>query len=391
MRSLTGRFVQDSGRELQKNTFLYKARFTSLIMALIELDGSHGEGGGAILRQGLALSIASGRGFRIRNIRKNRKNPGLAPQHLAAVNAAKDLCNAEVKGHFIGSTELSFKPGEVRPGRYKIDIGTAGSATLLLQSLLLPSIFSGKKISFHIIGGTDVKWSQPFDYFKFVFLPQMNRYAEVEANLFNRGYYPRGGGEIRVGLKGRQGSNDSDGDSNDERLSVLLMERKSLLQIRGVSHASRDLEKAGVAERQAKSAEMMLDEFQAPVNIKIEYSNALCTGSGITLWAVFGDEEIDFQNPIILGGDCLGERGKKAEVVGKEAAESLAGVIKSRAATDHFLADQMIPFMAFTSGLLSTNKVTRHSESNIYVAEKFLGSRFSVKDNIISCEKNNDG
>ena len=213
----------------------------------IELDGSHGEGGGAILRQALALSMATGKGFRIINIRKGRCNPGLAPQHLAGVNAAKDLCSAEVKGHAIGSTELSFKPGEIKAGRYRINIGTAGSITLLLQSLLLPSIFSGKKISFHITGGTDVNWSQPYDYFKFVFLPQMKRYADIEANLFKRGYYPRGMGEVKLTVQGKF-------TLNDDIPSILLIKQKKLLQIRGVSHASIDLENARVAARQAESA-----------------------------------------------------------------------------------------------------------------------------------------
>ena len=347
---------------------------------MIELDGSFGEGGGAILRQALALSMATGKAFKITNIRKGRCNPGLAPQHLAAVNAAKELCNAEVKGHAIGSTEIYFAPGEVKPGRYKVDIGTAGSITLMLQSLLLPSIFAGKKISFHITGGTDVKWSQPFDYFKFVFLPQMNRYADVEANLFRRGYYPKGGGEVKLSINGKY-------TLADDIPSILLLEQKNLLQVRGISHSSLDLEEPGVAERQAESARLTLDELKIPVAIKLEHSKSYSTGSGITLWAVYGGEEVDFVNPIILGADSLGERGKKSEEVGKEAANNLKEVIRSDAAVDAYLADQLIPFMALAGGLIRTSKVTNHVKSNIYVAEKFLDVKFSVKDNIISCEK----
>ncbi|KYK26961.1 hypothetical protein AYK26_04305 [Euryarchaeota archaeon SM23-78] len=347
---------------------------------MIELDGSFGEGGGAILRQSLALSMATGKAFKITNIRKGRCNPGLAPQHLAAVNAAKDLCNAEVKGHAIGSTEIYFKPGEVKPGRYKIDIGTAGSITLLLQSLLLPSIFAGKKISYHITGGTDVKWSQPFDYFKFVFLPQMNRYADIEANLYRRGYYPKGGGEVKISINGKY-------TLEDEIPSILLLEQKKLLQIKGVSHASVDLENARVAERQAESARLTLYELGTPFNVKNEYSKSYSPGSGITLWAVYGDEEIDFENPIILGADCLGEKGKKAELVGKEAGDSLIDVIDLGAAVDKYLADQLIPFMALEGGLIKTSEITNHVKSNIYVAEKFLNVKFSIEGNVISCEK----
>src|SRR4030042_215102 len=126
---------------------------------MIELDGSHGEGGGAILRQALALSMLTSKAFKINNIRKNRANPGLAPQHVACLEASMKLCNAEVVGRYTGSTEVEFSPKEFKGGHHDINIGTAGSITLLLQSLLLPSIFCGKRVSFQITGGTDVKWS----------------------------------------------------------------------------------------------------------------------------------------------------------------------------------------------------------------------------------------
>lgn len=347
---------------------------------MIELDGSHGEGGGAIFRQALALSMATGKEFKIINIRKGRCNPGLAPQHLSGVNSASTLCNGEVSGNTIGSTKISFKPGEIKGGYHKIDIGTAGSITLLWQSLLLPSIFCGKKVSFSIIGGTDVKWSQPYDYFKFVFLPQMNRYADIEANLFKRGYYPKGGGEIKVIINGKY-------TLNDEIPSILLLEQKKLLQIKGISHASIDLENARVAERQAESARLHLDKLKVPFNVKHEYSKTYSTGSGITLWAVYGEEEIDFNNPLILGADGLGERNKRAEVVGREAADNLLKVIESGAAADKYLADQLIPFLALAGGLVKPSEITNHVKSNIYVAEKFLDVKFSIKDKVISCEK----
>jgi RNA 3'-terminal phosphate cyclase (GTP) len=247
----------------------------------------------------------------------------------------------------------------------------------------LPSIFCGKKVSFHITGGTDVKWSQPFDYFNSVFLPQMKKYADVEANLFKRGYYPKGGGEVRVVINGKY-------SSLHEVPSTILLEQKKLLQIRGVSHASADLEDAKVAERQSESAKLHLDKLKIPFSISRQYYPALSTGSGITLWAVFGEDEIDYKNPVILGADSLGDKGKKAEVVGKEAAEMLMREISSGAAVDKHLADQLIPFMALAGGIIKTNEVTNHVNSNIYVAEKFLDVKFTIKDNIISCEKKND-
>lgn len=347
---------------------------------MIELDGSHGEGGGAILRQALALSMLTGKAFKISNIRKNRPNPGLAHQHVACIDASIKLCNAEVICNYTGSTEVEFKPGEFKGGHHDIDIGTAGSITLLLQSLLLPSIFCGKKVSFHITGGTDVKWSQPFDYFSSVFLAQMRRYADIEANLFKRGYYPKGGGEIKVIINGKF-------SSPSQAPSILLLEQKNLLQIRGVSHASADLESAKVAERQSESAKLYLGKLNAPFSFTHHYYNSLSTGSGITLWAVFGDDEIDQKNPVVIGADSLGEKNKKAEDVGKEAADNLLKEIGSGAAVDKHLADQLIPFIALAGGIIKASEITNHVRSNIYVAENFLDVKFDIKDNIISCEK----
>jgi len=347
---------------------------------MIELDGSFGEGGGAILRQALALSMLTGKPFKIINIRKGRANPGLAAQHVACVDASMKICNAEVVGRYTGSTEVEFKPGEFKGGHHDIDIGTAGSITLLLQSLLLPSIFCGKKVSFHIKGGTDVKWSQPFDYFNSVFLAQMKRYADIEANLFKRGYYPKGGGEVRVVINGKF-------NSPSQAPSILLLEQKSLLQIRGLSHASADLEGARVAERQSESAKLYLGKLDSPFSFTHHYYNSLSTGSGFTLWAVFGDDETDLINPVILGADSLGEKNKNAEVVGKEVADNLLKEISSGAAVDKHLADQLIPFMALSGGIIRTSEITNHVKSNIYVVEKFLDVKFDIKDNIISCEK----
>jgi RNA 3'-terminal phosphate cyclase (GTP) len=347
---------------------------------MIELDGSHGEGGGAILRQALALSMLTGKPFKIINIRKGRANPGLAAQHVACVDASMKICNAEVVGRYTGSTEVEFKPGEFKGGHHEVDIGTAGSITLLLQSLLLPSIFCGKKVSFHIMGGTDVKWSQPFDYFNSVFLAQMKRYADIEANLFKRGYYPKGGGEVRVVINGKF-------NSPSQAPSILLLEQKSLLQIRGLSHASADLEGARVAERQSESAKLYLGKLDSPFSFTHYYYNSLSVGSGIALWAVFGDDETDLINPVILGADGLGEKNKNAEAVGKEAADNLLKEINSGAAVDKHLADQLIPFMALSGGIIRTSEITNHVKSNIYVVEKFLDVKFDIKDNIISCEK----
>jgi RNA 3'-phosphate cyclase len=359
--------------------FLY---LLTLLIAMIELDGSFGEGGGAILRQALALSMLTGKEFTINNIRQGRPSPGLAAQHVACLDAAMDLCGAEIVGRYIGATEVKFKPGEFKAGHHKIDIGTAGSITLLLQSVLLPSIFCNKRISFQITGGTDVKWSQPFDYFKQVFLPQISSYADIETSLFQRGYYPKGGGDVRVVVNGKC-------TLFDPLPPIVLLEQKKLLLIKCISHASIDLEEDKVAERQSENARLYLEKLGAPFRVEHQYSRCWSPGSGITLWALFGEDEIDWKSPVILGADALGEKNKRAEAVGKEAADNLYHLISSGAAVDYYLADQLIPFLGIAGGKIKTSKITDHVKSNIYVVEKFLDVKFEINenDNVISCER----
>ena len=341
---------------------------------MIRLDGSHGEGGGAILRQALALSMHTGKAFEITNIRANRPEPGMKMQHLTALNACQRLCNAKVKGNQVGSTEVSFEPGELKEGNLKLDIGTAGSITLLLQSFLLPCLFSGSQFKFEITGGTDVKWSQPIDYFTHVLIPHLKKYGDTKVDLIKRGYFPKGNGIVKISIKG-----------NRENSLINLVERTKLLQIKGISHASSDLQSSEVAERQAKNAEIILSSY-GPVNISEEYVQTDSSGSGITLWSIYGDDEegINFANPVILGSDALGEPSKTAEKVGEEAARALKREIDSGAAVDKYLADQLIPFLGVKGGKIKTSEVTKHALSNIYVAEKFLDVKFKVEDNIIS-------
>ena len=164
----------------------------------------------------------------------------------------------------------------------------------------------------------------------------------------------------------------------DKRIN--LLEQGYLIQIKGISHASKDLFKAEVAERQAKRAKLTCSSLNCPVNIRTEYQETLSTGSGITLWAQFSKnkEELDFLNPIIIGADSLGEKGKKAEIVGKEAAERLTAQIKSSAPIDNYLADQLIPFIALFGGEIKTAEITQHTLANAYVCEQFLGKVLEI-------------
>src|SRR5215510_1529252 len=168
---------------------------------MIEIDGASGEGGGQILRSSLSLAICTGQPFRIANIRANREKPGLMRQHLTAVKAAAEVCAGEVDGAELGSRALTFRPGKLAAGDYSFAIGTAGSCTLVLQTVLPPLLLATETSSIRITGGTHNKGSPPVDFLARAFLPLINRMGpKVNLELVRHGFYPRGGGEIRVDI-----------------------------------------------------------------------------------------------------------------------------------------------------------------------------------------------
>ncbi len=344
-------------------------------MELVEIDGSFAEGGGSLLRHSLALSILTGKGFVIDNIRVNRPVKGLSRQHLVSLNAAVRFSNALVEGHFLGSTRVKFVPSGVVNRGLEVDIGTAGSVTLLLQSLLLPAIFN-KGLSLRVRGGTDVAWSPPIDFFVKVFLPYIKPYADVSVKVLKRGYFPKGGGEVVVNVKPLVSSFSA-------ARPLVLDSKGKLLFVRGVSHASLSLSDKRVAERQASAARITLGGLGVPVIIDSSYSRSDSPGSGVVLWAVFDSGDDLF--PRIVGADALGERSLRAEVVGERAAKRLLEVVSSGAVVDELLADQLIPLLGLVGGRLFVERVSDHSLANIYLVEKFLGRRIVVENNVLSC------
>jgi RNA 3'-phosphate cyclase len=243
--------------------------------------------------------------------------------------------------------------------------------------LLLPGVLAGGKVRFKIRGGTSGKWAMPYDFFAEVFVSQLRRYADIDLKLVRRGYYPKGGGEIDLKIKG-----DYTLDNLSAAPKLNLIEQGNLMHIKGVSHASADLEKAQVAERQARAAKQALNKLNIPVQIAHHYSETLSTGSGVTLWAIFSlrEDEVDVNNPMRLGADALGERGKRAEVVGEEAAKKLLGEIESGAVVDSHLADNLVPFIAVFGGQFKTSEITDHTKTCVYVVEQFLGKCVEIDE-----------
>ena len=321
---------------------------------VLEIDGSYGEGGGQLVRTAVALSAVTGKEIRVTNIRRNRPNPGLKQQHLKALEVTARICEARVSGLFPGSTELSFAPVEIKGGKYDIDIGTAGSITLLLQCLMPALPFAKEKVELTVRGGTDVAWAPTVDYLQQVTFRALERLGYAgNVTLKEHGYYPKGGGKVSAFFEPCR-----------LRGFHFLKEEE---EIRGISHASNL--PAHVPLRQAEAASARLLEAGYSSRIETQSFEAFSTGSGITLWAGY------------IGGSALGERGLPAEKVGKRAAEEVITELRARASVDMHLADQLIPYMALAGNSSYTvRELSLHAATNIWVTEQFLDVKFRIEE-----------
>jgi RNA 3'-phosphate cyclase len=335
---------------------------------MIEIDGSIGEGGGQILRTACALSAVTKKPCRIFNIRKSRPKPGLATQHLLGIQALAQLCNGKLEGDYLGSEEIKFYPGEIKSRNLQVKIETAGSITLVLQTLIPPALFAPDPLKINFNGGaTDTFFSPTIDYFQNVFLKILEKMnAKVEINILKRGYYPEGGAQIEVTV------------SPFKLKTFNLTERGKLQKILAISGASEFLKKKKVAERQLAGVREVLGKLKLPIEERVEYNKTQCPGSQICLAALFENT--------VIGADNLGKLGKRSEDVGKEASLELLKEEKSRACLDKHLADQILPYLALASGKsqATISEITNHCKTNIWVIEKFLEGKLEVKGNLIT-------
>jgi RNA 3'-terminal phosphate cyclase (ATP) len=333
---------------------------------VIEIDGSQKSGSGTILRLSVALSAIQGQPLHIYNIRQNRPQPGLRPQHLEAVLTAAKLCNAEIEGADLNSRELWFKSEGVKGGRVEAEIGTAGSIPMLLMTVLPICVFAEGIVHLHVSkGGTDVRHSPTINYMRYVLLPTLRR-MELNASLtvHKYGYYPKGMGEVTLTV-----------EPCKSLQPLQLANLNKVEAIKGVSVCT-FLSERKVAERQAKTAYNYLKEkgYTSDIQIVNDKSNPAQKGSSLVLWA----EE---NAGAILGADAIGELRKTSEAVGREAAEKLFAEISAKATVDTHLADMLIPYAALAKGrsTYSTRRISDHLETNIWIAEKILDAKFSVE------------
>jgi RNA 3'-terminal phosphate cyclase (ATP) len=328
---------------------------------MLHLDGSYGEGGGQILRTSLSLSAMLGAPVRLERIRTGRPKPGLRPQHLTTVRALARITGAEVEGAELHSQELTFKPRAPKPGPYLFDVaektGSAGAVTLIAQALLPPLLNSAGPSTLVLRGGTHVPWSPSAHYLNQVFLPALAELgARVTMTLERWGWYPRGGGEVRLAISPGQAWGGVSWQTPPEAGGF-----------RALSAASR------LPEHVIKRQAARLKERLGPeLPVESVAAGGLDPGSLVLVWGPRA------------GFDALGARGKPAEKVADEAADAYLTFRSRGAALDPHLADQIVLYLARAQGpsVLVTSEITSHLLTNLWVIEQFLGPAFQVKGSL---------
>ncbi|MBI3231378.1 MAG: RNA 3'-terminal phosphate cyclase [Burkholderiales bacterium] len=331
---------------------------------MIELDGSHGEGGGQILRSALSLSMITGQPFRIKQIRAKRSKPGLLRQHMIAVEAAAEICGATVatgqgEALKLGATELEFTPGKIKGGCYEFAIGSAGSTTLVLQTILPALLFADSASEVRISGGTHNAMAPPTQFLQKAYgrvLAQMGVSMQIELERF--GFYPAGGGKISAHITPCPGLQ-----------AISLVERGDHVQgyaesfIAAVPFRVAERELACVAEGLNWQTEQLLPRGlpadQGPGNVLL----------------------ITLEHGMVTEIFCsFGERNVSSETVAKHAINEARRYLSSEAALGEYLADQvMLPFALAGGGSFSCTTISDHMNSNAMVIEKFLPVKFEIE------------
>ncbi len=324
-----------------------------------KIDGSQGEGGGQILRTSLSLSACTGREIHLQNIRKGRKKPGLMRQHLACVEALKQVCSAEVTGAYLGSDELVFKPGFVQPGNYRFVIGSAGSTTLVFQTVLAPLLLTGEPSLLQFEGGTHNPMAPSYDFIKYAFLPALNRMGlGYEIAIESYGFFPVGGGCWQISIKPPQQFKDLEiheyGDPKGMSArcisagvpnQVLQREKQRLLKL------------SGWADHQVVTESVPAKGSGNIVLIKADYSQC--------------SEVVD----------SIGKIGMPAETVATNAYKKMRKYLSHGAPVSTHLADQLLlPMVITAGGQFTTGPLSQHSKTNIEVINKLFNSKLVTVD-----------
>jgi len=336
---------------------------------MISIDGAYGEGGGQVLRTSLSLASITNQPIRIERIRAGRQKPGLAAQHLTAVRATAAVCQAEVRGDTLGSTTLEFIPGgATQAGRYAFDVtqarqgGSAGTVTLVLQSILLPLALASGDSKVILRGGTHISFSPSFTYIQQVYLPMLSQMGvQAEVKLNGWGWYPQGGGEVELQVSG------------GSKLSGFnLLERGDLQQVQGLAVVTQL--PSHIPQRMAMRAENLLHQANLRAVVQPLRERGVAPGAGIFLTAQYENS--------LAGFGALGRVGLPAEKVAEIACEELLDFHQTGAPIDIHLADQLLLPAALASqeSQYRVAEITTHLTTNAWVIEQFGLARVTVDE-----------
>lgn len=329
-------------------------------MEEVHIDGSFGEGGGQVLRTSLSLAAITGKRLHIDKIRANRPKPGLAKQHLTCVEGVCAVCGGDSRGAEVGSTALDFKPGEIRAGDYRCDIGSAGSASLVIQTVMPVLFCAGGSSRIAVTGGTHNAWAPPFDFIKESFLPAIAaRGFKAESRLTRYGFFPAGGGEIVFEVWPKQ-----EGTGGGIELCELIANPKISARI----YTSKL--PIHITDKQRKLLLSSGLNFETVEHIEVK--DSISAGNCVVI-RLIGDN----RTTVFTG---FGSRGKPSEKVINEVVSEARDYLNSGAAIDHYLADQLLIYMAMRkAGRFTTNELSSHLTTNIEVIKKFLPADFAVE------------
>ncbi len=322
-------------------------------MDFLKIDGSYGEGGGQIVRSAVTLSCITKKPILIENIRKNRRVPGLRPQHITAVKLLSKICNAEVQGLNAGSTTIKFLPKNVENNTLSEDIGTAGSISLILQVLIPAVSISKKSLELSIIGGTDVPWSPTSNYTKYVLSEAYSRMGiNFSMNITKRGYYPKGGGHVKVKVNPLK-----------KLKPISLTKRKTKSVKLYCSYSDLSYERI---KNEVEQAENFLKDADFSIESKIKKELALNKGGSMNLYS--------FDSDSIIGSDGLTDTAAK---LAKSISENF---IRSNLAVDNHLSDMLVlpASLIDETSFFRIKEITKHLETNLYVTSKITGCKYGI-------------
>ena len=321
-------------------------------MEFLKINGAHGEGGGQIVRSAITLSCITNQPIHLENIRKNRKNSGLKPQHLTAIKILQKISNAKVTGDKLGSTELKFIPGEIKNSELIEDVKTAGSIALILQVLIPAVSISKKKLSLIVKGGTDVLWSPTMNYTNYVLKEAYSRIGiTFDLKITKRGYFPKGGGEIKLEVCPANVKS-----INFSKRKIQKLKLKCTFSKISIS----------VIKENVKKIEEEIKKNNFEIDVEIKEEEAIDSGASVLIYSI--------EDNSIFGVDGLfDKKNQKFDLKIEEILDNFFGLDKN-------LADMLVVPLSLGSNKtkFEVSEITKHLETNLFVTSKITGCRYGI-------------